>query len=147
MKIMKTRQEYINLLEKCGLVSTLNRLAVLEIVGKSSSPLTAQEIFETLNRTKGINRVTIYRILELLVDIKLLERISGGDRSFRYGMGVKADNLEHPHFFCTKCANMECLNPETMNFNIDEFQRTFTGKVDKVEIRIDGICKNCLKNK
>lgn len=143
---MKTQQEYSVLLEKCGLGSTPNRLAVLEIVSNSSAPLTAQEVFETLNRTKGINRVTIYRILELFVEIKLLERISGGDRSFRYGMGVNADKIEHPHFFCTKCTNMECLNPGSMNFNIDEFQRTFTGKVDKVEIRIDGICKNCLKN-
>ncbi|MDM8538432.1 transcriptional repressor [Desulfobacterales bacterium HSG17] len=142
---MKT-QKYMDLLEKFGLGSTPNRVAVLEIVGKSSSPLTAQEVFETLNRAKEVNRVTVYRILELLVDIKLLERISGGDRSFRYGMGVNANNLEHPHFFCTKCANMECLNPGSMNYNIDEFQRTFTGKVDKVEIRIDGICKNCLKH-
>ncbi|QTA81957.1 Ferric uptake regulator family protein [Desulfonema limicola] len=142
---MKNELEYIDMLEKCGLGSTPNRLAVLAIVAKSSSPLTAQEVFETLNRTKGINRVTVYRILELLVDIKLLERLSGGDRSFRYGMGVNANNLEHPHFFCTKCGNMECLNPGTLDFNIDDFQKTFTGKVERVEIRIDGICKNCLR--
>ncbi|GBC61031.1 transcriptional repressor [Desulfonema ishimotonii] len=138
---------YESLLKKGGLASTTNRLSVLEVIGNSTAPLTAQDVFETLRRSRHVNRVTVYRILELLVEKKLLERISGGDRAFRYGMGGKAGQKNHPHFFCTGCGSMECLRPESIHFDMAAFVRTFTGEVEKVEVRIDGLCKNCLKMK
>lgn len=144
---MKKSEVYRALLEKCGVDRTPNRVAVLEIVDSSTSPLTAQEVFDTLSRTRAVNRVTVYRILELLVEKQLLERISAGDRVFRYGMGVKADQTDHPHFFCTQCGNMECLKPRSVDFDMETFSRTFPGEVQKVEIRIDGVCKTCLKLK
>lgn len=142
---MRNQKEYIDLLESGGVENTPNRLAVLEIVGNSASPLTAQEVCDTLNRNRDVNRVTVYRILEILVEKQLLERISGGDRAYRYGMGVRADKAHHPHFYCTRCGNMECLKSEILDLDMDSFERTFTGEVQKVEIRIDGVCKNCLK--
>lgn len=142
---MRKQRDYIELLETGGVENTPNRLAVLEIVGNSASPLTAQEVYETLNRHREVNRVTVYRILEILVEKELLERISGGDRAFRYGMGVLADTAHHPHFYCIRCGNMECLTSEILDLDMDAFERTFTGEVQKVEIRIDGVCKNCLK--
>ena len=78
--------DYTELLENCGLGYTPNRHRVLEVVGNNSGPLSAQQIFNTLNRTDNINRVTVYRILDLLVDKGLVERIRGGGRSFVYGL-------------------------------------------------------------
>ncbi len=139
--------DYNALIRKSGLGSTPNRLSVLEIVGNSSSPLTAQEVFDTLNRTQAVNRVTVYRILELLVESRLLERVSGGDRTFRYGLSAGCGRKHHPHFYCTGCGGMECLNPETVQLDVETFRRTFPGMVEKVEVRIDGLCKNCLKQR
>jgi Fur family ferric uptake transcriptional regulator len=39
---------------------------------------------------------------------------------------------------------MECLNPESLILAGDAFQKTFSGQIHKVEIRVDGICKNCM---
>jgi Fur family ferric uptake transcriptional regulator len=139
--------DYISILESHGLASTPNRLRVLEIIGNSSYPLSAQDIFETLSRTQGINKVTVYRILDLFVERKMAERLSADDRSFRYGLAPNDNHRRHPHFYCTHCGNMECLNPESLDLNMDSLKRTFPGLIEKVEVRIDGICKNCLKQR
>ncbi len=138
--------DYKGLLENSGLENTTNRLRILEIIGNSSYPLSAHEIYETLSRTRGINRVTVYRILELLVEKKLAERLSADDRSFRYGLAPNDKHSPHPHFYCTACKNMECLSPRSLDVNLHNLERTFPGLIQKTEVRLDGICKNCLKN-
>lgn len=137
--------DYTRLLGKCGLGYTPNRHRVLEVIGNNNFPLSAQEIFETLSRNIEINRVTVYRILDLLVDKGLVQRISGGGRSFVYGLAPNENHPAHPHFYCKSCGNMECLNPQSLNVDVDPIQRTFPGLIENVEVRIDGVCKNCLR--
>ena len=139
--------DYNNILENSELPPTPNRLKVLEIVGNNNSPLSAGEIFDTINRTEDINRVTVYRILDLLVEKGVLDRISGGGRSFRYGLAPNENHPSHPHFYCKKCGVLECLHPEGLRLEIDEIRRTFPGVIEKVEVRLDGICKNCLRKR
>ncbi len=136
---------YFDLLENSGLEYTRNRHRVLEVVGSNSSPLSAQQIFATLSRTANINRVTVYRILDLLVARGLLDRISGGGRSFVYGLAPNENHPAHPHFFCKNCGNLECLSPRSLDVDLQAMQRTFPGVIENVEIRVDGVCKNCLK--
>lgn len=137
--------DYSNLFKSCGLDDTPNRLHVMEVVGNSSYPLSAQEVFDTVTRTAHINRVTVYRILDVLVEKGLLDRISGGDRSFRYGIAPNENHRPHAHFYCKLCGNMECLSPESVRMNMESLKRSFPGLIEKAEIRIDGVCKNCLK--
>jgi len=135
---------YLSLLEESGLGPTPNRQRVLEVIGNNSGPLSSQQIFATLSRTDNINRVTVYRILDLLVEKGLVERISGGGRSYVYGLAPNENHPAHPHFYCKSCGNLECLNPQSLNVDLQSMQRTFPGLIENVEVRVDGVCKNCL---
>ena len=135
---------YPRLLEQAGLTATDNRLMVLEVIGANTSPLNVREIFDTLNRRSNINRVTIYRILDLLVENGIVDRLSGGGRSFYYGLAPNEHHHPHPHFYCKSCGNMECLNPESLPLDMAPLKRTYPGSVENVEVRVDGVCKNCL---
>ena len=137
--------DYSGLLETSGLGHTTNRHRVFEVIGNNSTPLSAQQIFDTLNRTDNINRVTVYRILDLLVEKGLVNRISGGGRSFFYGLAPNENHPAHPHFYCKACGNLECLNPQSLSVDLQSMQRTFAGLIENVEVRVDGVCKNCLK--
>jgi len=137
--------DYTALLETAGLGVTDNRLRVLEVVGGNNFPLSANDIFKTLARSAAINRVTVYRILDLMVGHGLLERLSTGGRAFHYGLAANANHPAHPHFYCTRCGHMDCLSTESLPVDAALLRRTFPGRIDKIEIRIDGICKNCLK--
>lgn len=136
---------YQELLESANLESTESRLRVLEVIGNNSFPLSAGDIYKTLERSSSINRVTVYRILDLLVENSIIERLSTGGRAAYYGMAPNAFHRPHPHFYCKKCGQMDCLNPESLTVELASFWKTFPGQIDKVEIRVDGICKNCLK--
>ena len=138
--------DYESLLNDANLDVTENRLRVLEVVGNNSYPLSAGDIYQTLQRSSAINRVTVYRILDLLVGHGLVDRLSTGGRAAYYGMAPNAHHRPHPHFYCKRCGQMECLSPESLTLAGDAFQKTFPGQIDKVEVRLDGICKNCMRS-
>ena len=136
---------YEQLLAAADLEATENRVLVLEVVGNNTFPLSAGDIYDTLARSSSINRVTVYRILDLLVDHGVVERISSGGRAFSYGLAPNDFHQPHPHFYCKRCGQMDCLNPQSLTVESDPLWKTFPGRIDKVEVRVDGICKNCLK--
>jgi Fur family ferric uptake transcriptional regulator len=142
---MCDRCDYEGLLRARNLEFTHHRVKILEIIGNSHHPLSAQELFTRARRGQNINRVTVYRILDLLVEKRLLEKISAGDRSFRYGLAPNANHRRHAHFYCTGCGKMECLSPGSPVVDTAPLESTFPGTIDRVEIRLDGICETCLE--
>ena len=40
---------------------------------------------------------------------------------------------------------MDCLDPESLSVETDPLWKTYPGRIEKVEVRVDGVCKNCLK--
>ena len=51
--------------------------------------------FQSAGRRK-INRVTVYRILDLLLEKGLLEKISTADRALHFGMAPNSNHPPHP---------------------------------------------------
>jgi len=136
--------DYRELLEAAGLDATRNRIDVLEVIGSNRYPLTAMDIYRTVERSHAINRVTVYRILDLLVETNIVERLSTGGRAAHFGMAPNKHHAPHPHFYCTRCGQMDCLNPESLNISSKHLLRTFTGKIERIEIRVNGVCRKCL---
>ena len=136
---------YEELLSGSDIEATPNRVRVLEVVGNNGYPLAASDIYKILERSRAINRVTVYRILDLLVERDIVERISTGGRAFYYGLAPNEHHGPHPHFYCKNCGQMDCLSPESIVVDTESLWKTFPGRIDKVEVRIDGVCKNCDK--
>ena len=137
--------DYKKLLRRSDLEPTANRLRIIEIIGNNGYPLSASDVYKTLARTSAINRVTVYRILDLLVDRGIVERISTGGRAFCYGIAPNEHHHAHPHFYCKQCGRMDCLTPGSMDVDTSSLWKTFPGRIDKVEVRVDGVCKDCVK--
>lgn len=137
--------DYDKLLSKANLQATANRIRVLQIIGNNNFPLSAGDIYKTVERSSTMNRVTVYRILDLLVDHGVVERISTGGRAFCYGLAPNDHHRPHPHFYCKNCERMYCLSPEDLVVDTGPLWKTFPGRIDKVELRVDGICKDCEK--
>ncbi|MGW8193210.1 MAG: Fur family transcriptional regulator [Desulforhopalus sp.] len=136
---------YQKILAAAGLDATVNRIHILEAIGNNSYPLTATDVFNIVGRAQSINRVTVYRILDLLVAKKIVERLNVGSRAAYYGLAPNENHAPHPHFYCTRCGQMDCLHAESIDINAARLQKTFPGEIKRVEVRVDGICKNCLK--
>ena len=144
-RIMCQRCNYTDLLGRSGLDPTVNRMKVMEVIGNNSSPVSAQDIFTTVARTGGMNRVTVYRILDMLVEKGLVQRLSGGGRSHLYELAPNEHHPAHPHFRCKTCGALQCLQPGALKVDLVGIERSFVGEVQSVEVRVDGICRQCLK--
>jgi Fur family ferric uptake transcriptional regulator len=140
---MCRRCNYPKILSQHGVEATPLREAVFRSIGEESKPLTAIEIMETVQRHMTLNKVTVYRILDILVKKGLIKRLSAGDRTFRYGMGASAHHPDHAHFVCIRCGEMECLAPEVVPLDFCKFQQKDRRHIEQVDVRFDGICENC----
>ncbi|UCD81865.1 MAG: transcriptional repressor, partial [Desulfobacterales bacterium] len=63
-----------------------------------------------------------------------------------YGLAPNENHPAHPHFYCKTCGSLECLNPKSLSVDLQSMLRTFPGLIENVEVRVDGVCKNCLKS-
>lgn len=137
--------DYRAILENSGIEPTQNRLQILEVIGNNNYPLTAVDVYNTVERNNSINKVTVYRILDLLVQKNILEKLRVGGRAAYYGLAPNENHAPHPHFYCTSCGQVDCLHSEAIAVDAEALRKTFPGHIEKVEVRVDGLCKNCLR--
>ncbi|MEW6184403.1 MAG: Fur family transcriptional regulator [Thermodesulfobacteriota bacterium] len=137
--------DYQEMLSSRGLEPTPNRLRVLEILGKQETPLGAQAITAGLRKNSAINRVTVYRILDLLVEKGLVLRLGGTSRGLVFGLAPNENHPAHPHFQCQSCGVLHCLEPLRSQVDLQEIKGSFPGEIREVEVLVSGICANCLR--
>lgn len=104
-------------LRAVGLRCTAARLTVLQHLVDYHGPKTHAEVSDAL-ADKGFDRATIYRNLTELTEAGILSRIELGDHVWRFelrgeGHGQPHDE-RHPHFVCTSCGEVSCLDDVTV---------------------------------
>jgi len=134
---------YREMLKDHGVEATPLREAVLEAVGEASRPLSVPEIMAAADMRHAMNKVTLYRILDLLVDKGLIKRLSTGERALRYGMGITPNHPDHPHFVCIRCGGMECMEPDMLPINLRGVRRISNRRITQVELCFQGVCEQC----
>ncbi len=96
-------------LKKAGLRRTPVRLGVLDLLAASRQSLDVTEILAKL--PTHTDAVTVYRTLNAFTRKKMVHRIRGENRSWRYALGDSQESKQHrhPHFVCEDCGKVECL--------------------------------------
>ena len=128
-------------LERCGLAPTAHRELVVRALEAGLGPLTPQDLLEGLGGS--MNRVTLYRILDLLVEHKVATRHNAGERAFRYCLRTGAAG--HAHFTCSRCGHTECLDSGSFGAGLDSLLARLPMQVDTVDVRFGGVCRGCLE--
>jgi Fur family ferric uptake transcriptional regulator len=99
---------------------TAARVKVLAALLGARCAFSHQNIQDTF---VDMDRVTLYRALDCLIDAQLAHKIAGDDRIYRYSAGTEhAENNhvspggqqlaqhQHSHFKCTRCTKVFCLD-------------------------------------
>ncbi|MFC2044253.1 Fur family transcriptional regulator [Chloroflexota bacterium] len=123
-----------------GLKLTPQRRLVLDIIHDTEAHLTAEEIITHIQtRMPGINKSTIYRILELLQETGCVFK-SALDDQFIYH---HAEEGHHHHLACQKCSKIiECDN--NLFTPVERsLAEQYGFRVDFTHVAINGLCKNC----
>jgi Fur family transcriptional regulator, ferric uptake regulator len=127
------------LLKGCGLSATANRLLVLHALSGAGQPQTPQELLAAL--AGRMNRVTLYRILDLLVEHGVAARHSAGGRAYCYCLGQGLHG--HSHFHCTRCGQTQCLDSRLLEPGLSRILSGLPMRVDLAEVSLGGLCENC----
>ncbi len=126
-----------------GLRATPSRVAVLELVRASDSPLSHADAADRL-ASHAWDRATIYRNLTDLAGAGLLRRTDVGDHVWRFEALAPGDAKKHahPHFVCTECGTIECLPELEISTRRSKAPRAV--KQRQVEVHVRGLCDACL---
>ena len=91
-----------NILTRKGCKNTKSRRAVIEVLENAQMPLSVEDIFIKVKEAgNGTNLSTVYRILELMENMRLVNKTIFGDGKSRYELSV--DGHRH-HLICTNCS-------------------------------------------
>lgn len=120
------------------------RQTVIDLLAKQPCALSAFEIEEaTRSGTRAVGRASVYRVLEELESLKLVQRIEVGQGISRYEALHADGHHHHHHLVCDGCG-------EVIPFADEELERTIHRVADRVafdvadhEIVLHGSCGDC----
>ncbi len=103
-----TRIDYAALLRRVGLKVTRCRVAMLAYIDSQGQHATADEITAGL-KAEGftVDRVTIYRNVDRMLQKGLLATIYVPGRAMRVGLCKHPDSAHHHHVVCVDCGKVE----------------------------------------
>jgi Fur family peroxide stress response transcriptional regulator len=130
------------LCRKRGVPVTVQRRMVLEELLASSDHPTAERIFRAVRkRAPGISQTTVYRVLELLVELGMARKTGHPESVCRYDPHVE----RHHHLICESCDRMVDLDDSELDtIPLPSRRRTGFELVD-YSIQFRGTCPDCLQ--
>ena len=127
-------------LRRRGYRLTPQRQLVLEAVGQLGHA-TPEEIVTAVRRTaSGVNISTVYRTLELLEELGLVQHAHLGHGASTYS--VTSDD-DHVHLVCFGCGGIEEAPPSVVGPVVAELAATRGFTVDVGHFAVFGRCRDC----
>lgn len=119
------------------------RNAVVELLEQQRCALTAQEIDDRLRaRGRSVGRASVYRILELLTELRLVQRIDVGQGVARYERH-QPDGDHHHHLVCDHCGRVAPFEDPALEQAIERVSRRLSFAVDDHDVVLHGACGDC----
>jgi Fur family ferric uptake transcriptional regulator len=131
-------------LREHGHKASAPRSAVLESIGRQSCVVTAQDIADELKRRKKkVGIATVYRTLEVLEELKLVQRLDLGSESARYEPAMPDGSHHHHHFVCRDCGDAIPFEDADLERAIDALGKRLDASVDEHDVILKGRCPDC----
>lgn len=127
-------------LRQADLQVTPARIATLKLFESHAKPIDAAHLAEHLQKELGIDRVTVFRILNAFVEKGLITKLEFGEGKARYEINSPED---HHHLICENCGKIEDID-DTMIPHVESDIVKKTGfLVKRHSLEFYGLCKNC----
>lgn len=143
------QERFKEMLRAKGLKVTHQRLLVLEtIAAHPGEHLTTEEIYALAKDTyPEIGLATIYRAVQVLVDLHVIDKVSFDDGFARYELGGQGDDRHHHHHaICQKCGAVVSFEDDLLDTLEQAVSESIGFKVTNHEVKLYGYCKTCMKN-
>jgi Fur family ferric uptake transcriptional regulator len=115
------------------------RERVVELLARQSCALTALEIDRRLD---GVGRASVYRILEQLEELRLVQRVDLGGEAAGYER-LDPGGDHHHHIVCGTCGRVEPFSDSRLERAIAAVGRSSAFDVAAHEVVLRGTCARC----
>ena len=120
------------------------RRAVLELLGGQSCALTALDIEEALRgrSSRAVSRASVYRILDQLERLGLVQRVETGQSMVRFER-MHDHEEHHHHLVCDGCGLVTPFSDAGLEKAIRSLSERVPLSVSEHEIVLHGACPDC----
>jgi Fur family ferric uptake transcriptional regulator len=119
------------------------RERIIELLARQSCALSAVEIEDAL-RADGTptGRASIYRVLDLLVEHGLVERVAVGPGQARFET-IDPSGAHHHHLVCEECGRLVAFDDPGLERAIDSLSARLGVRVKHHDVLLRGACERC----
>ncbi|GGG76865.1 ferric iron uptake transcriptional regulator [Paenibacillus radicis (ex Gao et al. 2016)] len=142
----KPELEQINRqLKTKGFKLTAQREATVNILLEyEKDHLSAEEVYLLVKQNyPDIGLATVYRTLELLCELHVVEKVNFGDGVARYDLRGEDQPHLHHHLICTKCGNVEEIKEDWLLPLENRVLAEFGFTVSDHRLDFQGVCRDC----
>ena len=125
-------------IRRCGARATPARVRVLQFLLAAPGAMTHRDVELALAEVR-LDRVTLYRVLDWLVEAGLAHKHADSSRVFRFSAATAGEHAAHAHFSCDTCGRVFCLDAEAPKPPLlpDGFS------LSRMEVDLRGHCAHC----
>lgn len=144
------QEQFKNLLKMNGLKVTTQRVAILEVLNsRPGKHLTAEEIYNCVRKKyPDIGLATVYRTIQMLSELNLIEKLNLDDGFVRYEISKKNkdDTHHHHHLICLECGSIFAFQDDLLETLEERIKETMGFEVVDHEVKLYGHCKKCQRH-
>lgn len=132
--------EITALLRDKGFKVTPQRLAIYRVLANTTAHPSAEMIFNQLQPLyPTMSLATVYKTVEILREIGLIQMLNAGEDSFRYDANTKA----HPHIRCMSCGRVDDLHGVDSQKFVGDVAKTTNYDIAGHQFYFYGTCPEC----
>lgn len=137
--------ELKKIIRALNLKVTTQRLAILAALHEGRRHVTAQELFETVNKDHPeIGFATVYRFLRTLTEGDFVSEVRMGGLPARYELNSKT---HHDHLTCVRCGKICEFENKTIETLQEKVAKQFGFHLTHHVLELYGVCPTCQAKK
>jgi Fur family transcriptional regulator, ferric uptake regulator len=132
----------IGALEDAGYRRTAPRRALAKLIAERGGHFTAETLLtDSRRRRLGIDRATVFRSLDLLADLGVVERLDlpTGEHAF-----VTCEPAHHHHIVCSSCGRSTPVEDHGLERVAAAVGKSTGYRVDTHRLELFGTCPGCI---
>jgi len=136
-------QHALTKLSEAGYRRGRSRTAVVQILGRQECAVSARDIDDALRGTgQSIGRASVYRTLETLAELKLVQRLDLGSGEKRYEPHRPGGDHHH-HLVCDHCGHVQPFEDHDLEAALEKLAGRVDYAVDEHDVVLHGACEDC----
>lgn len=132
---------FVEALDRAGYRLTRARLVVADLITRREGHFTAADLVADATRNRlGIGRATIFRALDLLLELGVVERIDLPSGEHAY---VECEPAHHHHVVCSSCGRTSEIDDAGLRAVVDDAASRTGWAIEAHRLELFGRCPEC----